>query len=103
MSKAETKKRQNKQNTEWAPLKAAVCCNVIHTAPAQRIPSVPSKNNKWLPSAHAYIRKKVKRDKERGRAPECERNSVRTAELHNGKKQHGSYQRGAPGLLQVAE
>lgn len=27
--------------------------------------------------------------------------SVRTAELHNKWKQHGSYQRGAPGLLQV--
>lgn len=41
--------------------------------------------------------KTIKRDKDR------QGKSVRTAELHNKQKQHGSYQRGAPGLLQVTE
>lgn len=31
------------------------------------------------------------------------RKTGRTAELHNKWRQHGSYQRGAPGLLQVTE
>lgn len=48
-------------------------------------------------------KQKWERGMKREKQSERKSDSVRTAWLHNRKKQHGSYQRGAPGLLQVAE
>lgn len=109
-----TKRRQNwkwgnKQNTDWTSTSSCL----LHCGPAsahKKPPKSPKshpkkKKKKMLYSAHK--KRKISREgwgeKETDRESERRGNSVRTASLHNTEKQHGSYQRGAPGLLQVAE
>lgn len=102
---AKHRQKKRAEQTEYQMGTFKICrllqCDTHSTSTEDSLKSQLKTINGYLLNMHIYRNKKVKRDKER--APECERNRVRTVELHNGKKQHGSYQRGAPGLPQVAE